>query len=997
MKFTLIIAPTKFNNLQLAQDIDSTCNIPCHKINDSEVIDQEIYRNKNLKGRQFNIISQNIRSVNKNLDSLLIYLTRFKTYFDILVLSECWCDASSIPPIIDGYNMHFTKKSYNQNDGVIMYIKADIDATVTEIDLENSNCLAARIGNTTVLGIYRPHCFENPQTFIDSLDRNLTTIRSRNVVLTGDINIDLLQTNDKYTMDYTEILASHGLVPAVTIPTHGRTCLDHVMIKLAGRARCFVSDTDITDHSSIILSLAGSPTDKSEPIRLLTRTKTDYDSIGKALQEYDWAEFLNINDANEAAETIMTLLKNLIAENTTTVTYARKRKPLKPWITSNIIRCFHKRDRLHLQLRKDPNNIILRAQYRAYRNTCNDTAKNLRTMYYKNKLQTSVGNSGETWRTIKEICNLPTQKSSATSLLNLADTPKESLNIVNKYFTSVGSDLANEILRKIDTTDTKLVASQPLGDNAFSITLHPTDYIEVDKIIAGSKTRSAPGADTISSNLLKKFRRVLCFPIAHMCNLSLATGVFPAVFKDALVTPIHKAGSRDTVSNYRPISLLSTISKILEKVVNGRLTSYLEKNNLLASNQFGFRTGKSTEDAVATLSKLITEKLDRGQKCLGIFLDLQKAFDTVSIPLLLKKLENMGVRGTPLDWFTDYLMNRQQVTKVLDNSSNKAKVKYGIPQGSTLGPTLFLIYANSLCKLELENGQSLAFADDTALIFYGSTWESVKETAEKGLMAVTRWLEDNLLTINVPKTKYICFRITNANKPTSNFNITVHTYPCNRQINSSDNCSCKKLEQTSNIKYLGVIIDEKLNWQPQIKALSNRTRRLIPIFKNLRDVADKNLLLTVYTALCQSLLCYCIPIWGGAAATHLIELERAQRMVIKIMFRKRRRFPTELLYKETKILTVRQLYIQNTILRFHKHNPPKPSEPTRRRRRVPITRVKTTFASHQYTFRGPILYKKLNNIKDIPKLSKYCLKKILKCKLNELNYDSTEKFLNPLS
>lgn len=183
----------------------------------------------------------------------------------------------------------------------------------------------------------------------------------------------------------------------------------------------------------------------------------------------------------------------------------------------------------------------------------------------------------------------------------------------------------------------------------------PTDSTGIKGVICNLKNRCAPGDDGVSTGILKRFRDILCYPIRHLCNLRLTSGVFPAIFKQATVVPIHKGGGKLSVSDYRPISLLRALSKVLEKVVNCKLVSYLENHNLLSSNQYGFRTNKSTEAAVISFSRIVTKQVDQRNKCIGVFLDLKKAFDTVSIPVLIRKLEGLCIRGTPLTWFSDYL------------------------------------------------------------------------------------------------------------------------------------------------------------------------------------------------------------------------------------------------------------------------------------------------------------------------------------------------------
>ncbi|CAG9121615.1 unnamed protein product [Plutella xylostella] len=213
-------------------------------------------------------------------------------------------------------------------------------------------------------------------------------------------------------------------------------------------------------------------------------------------------------------------------------------------------------------------------------------------------------------------------------------------------------------------------------------------------------------------------------------------GVFPDLFKKSLIHPIHKGGNRDVVGNYRPISVLPALSKILEKLMNSRLTNYLEKENLISNSQFGFRAGRSTEDAVSSLTEYIVDLLDNKRKCIGIFLDLAKAFDTVSIPILLSKMENIGIRGQSLEIFSDYLTNRTQRVKIGNLTSSDLPVTFGVPQGSVLGPSLFLIYINELCLHTPVNGRIFSFADDTALVYEGETWMEARNNAETGLQKV---------------------------------------------------------------------------------------------------------------------------------------------------------------------------------------------------------------------------------------------------------------------
>ncbi|CAG9137934.1 unnamed protein product [Plutella xylostella] len=347
----------------------------------------------------------------------------------------------------------------------------------------------------------------------------------------------------------------------------------------------------------------------------------------------------------------------------------------------------------------------------------------------------------------------------------------------------------------------------------------------------------------------------------------------------ANVCPIYKSGDKNDVTNYRPISLLTSLSKILEKVVNNQLLKFLEKESLLHDHQFGFRRGRSTEDAVANLVDHVAKKLDSGERCVGVFLDLAKAFDTVSRPILLKKMASYGIQGLALDWFRSYLSDRKQRIGINNTFSELKTIGFGVPQGSVLGPTLFLLYINDLNQISLPNATTFSFADDTAVIFHGHSWEDVVALAELGMRRIATWLQCNLLTLNATKTKYLAFHITERTAPTKTINIKIHQ--CSRDRAGSP-CNCPQLERVSYLKYLGVVLDDRLVWDKQIEAVRGRIRKLTFCFKQLKMIANKDLIRLTYTALVQSILTYCIVVWGGAGVSYMIAAERAQRFVLKI-------------------------------------------------------------------------------------------------------------------
>ncbi|CAK1596546.1 unnamed protein product [Parnassius mnemosyne] len=363
--------------------------------------------------------------------------------------------------------------------------------------------------------------------------------------------------------------------------------------------------------------------------------------------------------------------------------------------------------------------------------------------------------------------------------------------------------------------------------------------------------------------------------------------------------------------------------------------------------------------------KFISENLYKGRQCLAIFLDLAKAFDTVPVPILLEKLERLGVRGKQLDLFKSYMKNRLQSVKISNHRSSDLPVTYGVPQGSILGPTLFTIYINDLCQMKLISGKSICYADDTVLLFAEGDWKKTFEAAQNSFNTIQRWLCSNKLTLNAEKTKYLTFSICDVTQPGNAFSLLAHSCIL-KNPSSLTSCRCPLLERVEVVRYLGILLDKNLSFEHHIQHLKNRIRNLIYVFKNLRHVVQPYLLKQVYLALCESLLTYCISCWGGALKTHMVSLERAQRALLKVSTFKPFQYPTILLYNNCQLLTVRQLFVLNVIKKQHQsinYDPDKIK--CKRRKDIVIQssfKLNTKFIKIYFCFLGPYLYNKVNKI-----------------------------------
>lgn len=925
-----------------------------------------------------------------------IFLSRLEFCCDIYILTESWSNKTTNFPTLSGYNINYSKNNNNQNDGIVVYTRNDLSCNVHEILISDATCLTVKLNtDTIVFGIYRSPSYRNINNFLDSLN-DILKLYSKfpNIIIMGDINIDI-KTNsvDSKAPDYLNLLASHGILPSHEYPTRGNNCLDHALIKSKYPTKTIIITSSITDHYSVVVEMKVNKTPKPKYKSVIH--KLNHDKLVSDIGSFNFDDILCSMDANWAANRLVGVLSNLVTTNTTTLTVTRRTRCIKPWITPGLIRCMKNRDTLHLKLKKDPTNTILKITYTRYRNFCNDLLKRIKRSYEQDQLKKCSKNAKTTWKLIKTYTNSQTNKQPAIDLLKIKETPEKSVEYVNHYFADVGKSLASKITSTSSDHLTNLTSDNFSNKTVNSMYMSEVTDQDILNVINNLKNDCATGWDNIPTNIIKSTKNILAPLLKHIVNLSINSGVFPQAFKTSIVHPIYKHGDKNCISNYRPISILTVFAKILEKIINNKLLSYLDKENILSNNQYGFRARKSTKDAVSDLYEFVGAQLDKKFRCVGVFLDLAKAFDTVSIPMLLRKLESIGIRGTVHKLFTDYLSNRKQRVKLGDHCSSDVSISYGVPQGSVLGPSLFLIYINELCNINLPNCKIITYADDTALVFYDKSWVGATTKAETGLGIVSQWMQNNSLTLNVSKTKVIYFGISKRCIP-GDYEYPIRFHSCGSRSMQNSTCNCMCLTKAETINYLGVQLDNTLSWKNHINLLSKRTRKLIYVFKTLRHIAEFNLLKSVYFALAQSILSYCITSWGGTCKTRMIELERAQRALLKVMTFKPFRYPTKDLYANCDVLTVRQLFIKETILDQHSKLVFSDEIASARRKDKVcyLPPVKTSFAQRFQFFLGPSLYNKVNAIINIyPLNTKKCKEKLINW-LKDQNYHDIEKMFS---
>ena len=535
-----------------------------------------------------------------------------------------------------------------------------------------------------------------------------------------------------------------------------------------------------------------------------------------------------------------------------------------PWLNPGLKKSMFERDKLKkIACRLKTNESW--SSYKSAKNQVNEAIKLAKSSYYNAYFAANCGNIKNSWKGINLIM-AKTPQLTKINTLKIGDvsysSPREISDVLNNHFSNVGPSLASEI------PPVSIDFSDYINPVSYAFTLTETSIDTVLKLINSLPLNKACGLDGISCRLLKEAAPIVAPSLTHIINLSITTGIFPDEWKLARVSPIYKEGVKSDPNNYRPISVLPVISKLIERVVFDQFYEYLIVHDLLADTQSGFRPRHSTQTALLEATNEWYLNIDNGLINGVLFLDLKKAFDTVDHRILLQKLQLYGVDSNTLMWFKSYLTDRKQKTFVNGQMSDFCPIICGVPQGSILGPLLFLIYINDLPACHLHSVPRM-YADDTSLTLSSSDPLDLQSKLNHDLAQIQTWLQANKLSLNVKKTK---FSIIGSHNRLANLN---HQFDV--KINEH------YLERAKTYKYLGIDLDESLSWDSHIDNVVKKASAGLGAIKRVRNLVPRETLITIYKALVQPYFDYCSSVWGSIGVCQSERLQKLQNRAARLI------------------------------------------------------------------------------------------------------------------
>ena len=954
------------------------------------------------------ILHLNARSLHQSFHEIVTLVVNNSHTAHFILVSETWLDDCLLSGYeIPGYEMiHSIPECSFIGKGCAMYIRQDIFPFCKKLDglcakQNEYQCIIVQVNYPQQPGFLVGVTYRSPSypfaLFLPYIENTLNVINNlqKACFWGGDWNLNLFQYHTKSDVKtFIDCLNSFGFFPTITIPTriatsppYSQTLIDNIFTNsLDSILQSCTICCGIADHQAVLCTTSiFCPSNCRDKIPATKKINfACIDDVKTNLSE-KLTSFYNICDPELACNVLISAIQKEL-DDFSSVAKHRRHTPIQPWVTPAIIRSINKRNKLLKEFLRN-RSAEKESKFKKYRNILRLTLRNAKKRYFQNQFDKHMNNPRLLWENLLQATNKQKVKPRPVSRFEVDGDFVTDQRVITESFNTYYSNVAPNLEAALGPSDADPLSYMHDVEVPEMMVFEPVTEQEIFLIVMKLKETGA-GCDQINAKLLKLILPSILPQLKHLINLCVNKCTFPSSLKMAVITPVYKGGSKTMFSSYRPISVLPVISKVLETIMYNQLMMFITKNNILYDNQFGFRAMHSTYMPISILHDFITDNLTQRRKSAGIFLDLARAFDTVNINILLQKLNAYNISGNALSFLTSYLTNRTQRVKFNGIISGTKDVICGVPQGSVLGPLLFLLYVNDLHKV-CQAAKFLLFADDTAILYSASSKNELQSIIGESFPKIRSWLIANRLSLSVPKTFYQLYSNDDADH-------TLH-------ISVGNTC----LKRAETVKYLGVLIDDDLKFKSHVNKVSGVISRQIGVIGRARYLLNTKLMTLLYNALILPYLTYCSSVWGSNYATTLQSVVIAQKRAIRMIAGVPAGTHTSALFHDLKIMKFTELVQSQMLYVLHNYITGKLPRVIAERFELNVSSRETRaiqhfsertrsyltgqiipnyrlYNYHQFTLfcRAPSLWNNIvanniPNIKDVP-LSKTFFKKVIK-------------------
>lgn len=758
-----------------------------------------------------------------------------------------------------------------------------------------------------LLSVYRPPsgCYD---TFLVNMSLALTKLSriSKYVVVVGDLNVDFLKKSPRLDR-LLDVFQSHGISCLIKNPTRifvnglgvrSESAIDYVATSIPHTIQsCYSVEPNLGDHLAQVLEIRKQCSSESSKCGLSLHKirSTNIDNVNELklrLRGMNWNDVYNSLNVNDACRAFMDSVAWCfdISCPYKIKRYNQSVIKTREWISAEIVHSSGELREL-FWLKNRLNSDTINNLYAIKKKEHSKLVSKTKQQYYENAIRESSNKTKTLWKIVNDRLDKRRECNVQLSIKHnnaLVTDPKEVCEIFGEHFSIAASSIVNSQYGDVEACNIR--HSGPSG----SFSLLPVCRDDIVSIIRKLPSKKSCGDDEISTFLLKQLENELVDVITFMINMSFAEGTFPTLWKMGSVLPVFKKGNINEVENYRPISILSSFSKIIERIVFDQLMVYLTKFRFLTQCQHGFRKQRSTETALVDLLQYVYDNIDRGKYVAAIFFDLARAFDCVNSDVLCDKLQAVGIRGIPLKWIKSYLSERKMRVRLDNVVSSEYETALGVPQGSVLGPLLFLLAINDLPEA-LTVGYTILFADDTSVAVSSDTPGDLLLTINRVVGDMAKWCDQNQLVLNADKT-------------------TVMYFHRRREL------SGHVINFAPFVKVLGVTLDESLTWEAHIDSVAKKLNSAYYAIMQLKTSLSIKYLKSVYYAMVYSVLSYNVIVWGQA-----IEWKRvfiSQKRILRLIYNLGYNESCRNTFRSSELLTFPSIYIYKCAT-FMKENPQK--------------------------------------------------------------------------